>query len=58
MELFRIFFNMRTGSKYIRSFFASYLNEKITMSFYRPYHPIHFALQILKKGPIKQKLHF
>ena len=29
---------------YVRSFFASCLYGKVTMSFYRPYHPIHFAL--------------
>ena len=29
---------------YVKSFFASCLYEKVTMSFYRSYHPIHFAL--------------
>ena len=30
--------------RYVRSFFPLYLYEKVTMSFYRPYHPIHFTL--------------
>ena len=33
-----------TTASYVRSFFASCLYRKVTMSFYRPYHPIHFAL--------------
>ena len=44
--------------RYVRSFFASYLYEKVTMSFYRPYHLIDFTLQILKKGPLEQKLQY
>ena len=43
-------------TRYVRSFFASYLYEKVTMSFYRHYHPIHFTLYILKKGPLEQEL--